>query len=70
MTKPKQSCCAGSYSVTYHVHELSGVKNFTWWQPEKKTALVIFTNGDHGASAYRVLLRKLLNADPLSPEWV
>lgn len=54
----------------FHWGDGPGVKNFTWWQPAKKTALVIFTNGDHGAPAYRTLLRRLLGADPIAPEWV
>lgn len=54
----------------FHWGDGPGVKNFTWWQPSSGNALVIFTNGDHGASAYRVLMRKLLAADPLAPEWV
>jgi len=54
----------------FHWGDGPGVKNFAWWQPVKKTALVIFTNGDHGASAWRYLLRHLLMQDPLSPEWV
>ena len=36
----------------------------------EEETLVIFTNGDHGASAYRVLTRRLLGADPIAPEWV
>lgn len=54
----------------FHWGDGPGVKNFAWWEPVSKTALVILTNGDHGASAYRVLLRRLLGADPLAPEWV
>jgi len=54
----------------FHWGDGPGVKNFTWIQPAKKTSLVIFTNSDHGAPAYRWLLRRLLNADPMAPEWV
>lgn len=54
----------------FHWGDGPGVKNFTWWQPASRSALVIFTNGDHGASAYRVLMRRLLGADPIAPEWV
>jgi CubicO group peptidase (beta-lactamase class C family) len=54
----------------FHWGDGPGVKNFTWWQPSTRTALVIFTNGDHGASAYRLLIRRLLKADPFAPEWV
>lgn len=54
----------------FHWGDGPGVKNFAWWQPSRSTAVVIFTNGDHGASAYRVLLRRLLRADPIAPEWV
>lgn len=54
----------------FHWGDGPGVKTFTWWHPSAKTAIVIFTNGDHGASAYRVLLRHLLRADPIAPEWV
>jgi hypothetical protein len=54
----------------FHWGDGAGVKNFTIWQPAKKTAVVIFTNSDHGASAYRWLLRRLLQQDAMSPEWV
>ena len=54
----------------FHWGDGPGVKNFAWWQPAKKTAVVIFTNGDHGASTWRYLLRHLLGTDPLSPEWI
>ncbi len=54
----------------FHWGDGPGVKNFTWWQPASRGALVIFTNGDHGAAAYRVLTRRLLGADPIAPEWV
>lgn len=54
----------------FHWGDGGGVKNFAWWQPKARTTAVIFTNGDHGASAYRVLLRRLLRADPIAPEWV
>ncbi|HUR79227.1 MAG TPA: serine hydrolase domain-containing protein [Thermoanaerobaculia bacterium] len=54
----------------FHWGDGPGVKNFVWWQPSTNTALVIFTNSDHGAPAYRVLMRRLLGADPIAPEWV
>ena len=54
----------------FHWGDGPGVKSFTWCQPASRTALAIFTNGDHGAAAYRWLLRHLLRADPLAPEWV
>jgi hypothetical protein len=54
----------------FHWGDGPGVKNFTWWQSASKTALVIFTNGDHGASAYRYAFRRLLAIDPIAPEWV
>lgn len=54
----------------FHWGDGPGVKNFAWWQPAKKTAVVIFTNGDHGASAYRWLLRRILEADPVAPDWI
>lgn len=54
----------------FHWGDGPGVKNVAWWQPSRKTAIVIFTNGDHGASTWRYLLRHLLGADPLSPEWI
>lgn len=54
----------------FHWGDGPGVKNFTWWQPSSRSALVIFTNGDHGAAAYRVLTRRLLGVDPIAPEWV
>jgi CubicO group peptidase (beta-lactamase class C family) len=54
----------------FHWGDGSGVKNFTLWQPAKKTAWVIFTNSDHGASAYRVLARRLMGGEVLSAEWV
>jgi CubicO group peptidase (beta-lactamase class C family) len=54
----------------FHWGDNPGVKNIAWWQPANKTAIVIFTNSDHGASAWRYLLRHLLDADPLAPEWI
>ncbi|HJT16926.1 MAG TPA: serine hydrolase domain-containing protein [Thermoanaerobaculia bacterium] len=54
----------------FHWGDGPGVKNIAWWQPANKTALVIFTNSDHGASAWHYLLRHLLDADPLAPEWI
>ena len=54
----------------FHWGDGPGVKTFAWWQPSTRTTVAIFTNGDHGASAYRVLLRRLLRADPIAPEWV
>jgi len=54
----------------FHWGDGAGVKNFAWWQPAERTSLVIFTNSDHGASAYRYLLRQTLGIDPLSPEWI
>lgn len=54
----------------FHWGDGPGVKNFTWWQPSSQSALVIFTNGDHGTSVYRVLMRRLLRADPIAPEWI
>ena len=54
----------------FHGGEGPGVRTFTWWQPADKTAVALFTNGDHGASAYRAVLRRLLKADPIAPEWV
>lgn len=54
----------------FHWGDGAGLKNFAWWQPAEHTALVIFTTSDHGASAYRYLLRQTLGADPLSPEWI
>jgi hypothetical protein len=54
----------------FHWGDNPGMKNFAWWQPATKTDVVIFTNGDHGASTWRYLLRQLLGADPLSPEWI
>jgi CubicO group peptidase (beta-lactamase class C family) len=35
-------------TCTLSLGRWSGLKNFTWIQPERKTALVFFTNGDHG----------------------
>jgi hypothetical protein len=53
----------------FHMGDGPGVKNFTWRQPETKTTIVVFTNGDHGASVYRYALRHLLGIDPVAPEW-
>jgi CubicO group peptidase (beta-lactamase class C family) len=57
-------------SAFFHWGDGPGTKNFAWWQPARKTAVVIFTNGDHGDSAYRMLLRRILGADPVAPEWI
>lgn len=54
----------------FHWGDGPGVKNFTWWQSASRNAIVVFTNGDHGASVYRYALRRLLGIDPIAPEWV
>lgn len=54
----------------FHWGDGPGFKNFAWWEPKRETVVVIFSNGEHGASAYRVLLRRLLGADPIAPEWI
>ncbi len=54
----------------FHWGDGPGFKNFTWVQPEKKTALVFFTNGDHGQPAYSYAFRQLLKEDPASLMWI
>lgn len=54
----------------FHWGDGPGVKNFTWIQPERKTALVFFTNGDHGLALYSAVFRKLLDEDPASLSWL
>jgi hypothetical protein len=47
-----------------------GFKNLAWIQPERKTALVILTNGERGIRLYSWLLRSLLREDPAALYWV
>ena len=54
----------------FHWGDGPGFKNFTWIQPERKTALVFFTNGDHGQAAYSYAFRQLLKEDPASLMWI
>lgn len=54
----------------FHWGDGPGFKNFAWLQPEKKTAVAFFTNGDHGLSLYSVVFRKLLTEDPASLYWL
>lgn len=54
----------------FHWGDGPGFKNFTWIQPERKTALVFFTNGDHGQSTYSYAFRQLLKEDPASLLWI
>ena len=50
----------------FHWGDGPGFKNFCWVQPEKKSALVFFTNGDSGAALYSWLFRQLTNGDLFS----
>jgi hypothetical protein len=54
----------------FHWGDGPGFKNFTWIQPDRKTALVFFTNGDHGQSTYSSAFRQLLKEDPASLMWI
>lgn len=54
----------------FHWGDGPGFKNFTWIQPERKTVMVFFTNGDHGQPAYSAAFRQLLKEDPASMMWI
>lgn len=54
----------------FHWGDGPGFKNFAWVQPERNTALVFFTNGDHGLQSYSSVLRNLLAEDPASLYWL
>lgn len=54
----------------FHWGDGPGFKNFTWIQPERKAALVFFTNGDHGQATYSVVFRQLLKEDPAALAWI
>lgn len=54
----------------FHWGDGPGFKNFTWIQPERKTALVFFTNGDHGQATYSSAFRQLVGEDPASLAWI
>lgn len=54
----------------FHWGDGPGFKNFAWVQPERNTALVFFTNGDHGQQLYSAVFRKILNSDPASLYWL
>ena len=53
----------------FHWGDGPGFKNFCWVQPDTQTALVIFTNGDHGQPAYSWGFRKLVG-DAASLAWI
>jgi CubicO group peptidase (beta-lactamase class C family) len=54
----------------FHWGDGPGFKNFTWVEPARKTALVFFTNGDHGASLYAWAFHDLLREDPAAFYWI
>ncbi|HKO99879.1 MAG TPA: serine hydrolase [Pyrinomonadaceae bacterium] len=53
----------------FHWGDGPGFKNFCWIQPDTQTALVIFTNGDHGQAIYSWVFRKLVG-DAASLSWI
>jgi CubicO group peptidase (beta-lactamase class C family) len=53
----------------FHWGDGPGFKNFCWLQPDTQTALVIFTNGDHGHAAYSWVFRKLVG-DAAALAWI
>ena len=53
----------------FHWGDGPGFKNFCWIQPDTQTALVIFTNGDHGQPAYSWVFRKLVG-DAAALAWI
>jgi CubicO group peptidase (beta-lactamase class C family) len=53
----------------FHWGDGPGFKNFCWIQPDTQTALVIFTNGDHGQAAYSWVFRKLVG-DAAALAWI
>ncbi len=53
----------------FHWGDGPGFKNFCWVQPDTQTAIVIFTNGDHGQPAYSWVFRKLVG-DAASLSWI
>ena len=54
----------------FHWGDGPGFKNFAWVQPQRKTYLVLLTNGDHGQALYSWVVRKLLTEDPASLNWI
>lgn len=54
----------------FHWGDGPGFKNFAWVHPEKQTALVFLTNGDHGFQLYSAAFRHLLAEDPASLSWL
>jgi CubicO group peptidase (beta-lactamase class C family) len=54
----------------FHMGDGPGFKNLAWVEPERKTALVILTNGERGIRLYSWLLRSLLREDPAALYWV
>jgi len=57
-------------SAYFHWGDGPGFKNFAWVHPATNTAVVFFTNGDHGQSAYSLAFRKLVGQDPASQAWI
>jgi CubicO group peptidase (beta-lactamase class C family) len=53
----------------FHWGDGPGFKNFCWIQPDTQTALVIFTNGDHGQATYSWVFRKLVG-DAAALAWI
>jgi CubicO group peptidase (beta-lactamase class C family) len=54
----------------FHWGDGPGFKNFAWVQPDTQTAIVFFTNGDHGQAAYSWAFRALTLTDPASVSWI
>ena len=54
----------------FHWGDGPGFKNFCWVQPARRSALVLFTNGDSGAALYAWLFRQLMNEDPSVFYWI
>jgi len=53
----------------FHWGDGPGFKNFAWVQPDRKTRLVLFTNGDRGAALYAWVFRQLTGEDPAAFYW-
>ena len=61
---------SGPRPAFWHWGDGPGCKNFAWVQPETQTAVVLFTNGDHGVPAYSWVFRNLTGLDPAALTWI
>lgn len=54
----------------FHMGDGPGFENLAWVAPERRTALILLTNGDRGSRLYSWIFRSVLRGDPAALYWV